>query len=386
MKSFDVAIVGAGPAGSSAAICLARKGYHVALIDKEQFPREKLCGDFLNPINWPVLRRLGVHQQILSTEHEKVTVFRLTSFSGGEVETPLLSANREASFGLGLRRSAFDQVLLEKAVTESAAVFHRFRIKELIKTDQAWCLTIDNSALGEKISARMLIGADGRNSWLAHRLGLAGPAAIEGRAIGFQVHLRASSAIESKVEIHLFPGGYAGLVGLGGRVLNLCFAIDKARFQHQRSFEELIESCLGLSRHLKQILCHSETIGEIRSIYPVYFPPRHSYGDRVLLVGDAARVSEPVTGEGVYFALRSGELAARRVDQAFEKSDFSADHLRLYERECRSAFQIRQGVNALLRWLIYRPALVSPFIRLTARRRRLLDALVQTICHPEAAR
>jgi flavin-dependent dehydrogenase len=103
-------------------------------------------------------------------------------------------------------------------------------------------------------------------------------------------------------------------------------------------------------------------------------------------VGDAARVSEPVTGEGVYFALRSGELAARRVDQAFEKSDFSADHLRLYERECRSAFQIRQGVNALLRRLIYRPALVSPFIHFTTRRRRLLDSLVQTICQPEAAR
>jgi menaquinone-9 beta-reductase len=384
MKSFDVAIIGAGPAGSSAAICLARKGYQVALVDKEQFPREKLCGDFINPINWPVFRRLSVDKQILSTEHEKVTAFRLTSFSREEAEVPLPSEN-EASFGLGLRRSALDQVLLEKAVTESATLFHRFRIKELRKTDQAWCLSIDNSATVEKISARMLIGADGRNSWVAHHLGLAGRAAVEGGAIGFQLRLKCSNAADSKVEIHLFPGGYAGLVRLGGSMLNLCFAVAKGRFQRQRSFEELMESCLALNPHLNQTLRRSHRLGELRSIYPVYFPPRRSYGDRVLLVGDAARVSEPVTGEGIYFALRSGELAAWRVDQAFAKSDFSADHLRLHERECRSHFRLRSRLNALIRWLIYRPAVLSPLLRFSGRK-RLVDPLVRAICQPQAAR
>ena len=66
MERFDVAIVGAGPAGSSAAIYLARKGYSVALLDKEQFPREKLCGDFLNPVNWPVLRDLEIDREVLA--------------------------------------------------------------------------------------------------------------------------------------------------------------------------------------------------------------------------------------------------------------------------------------------------------------------------------
>ena len=374
MKSFDVVIIGAGPAGSSAAICLARKGYSVALLDKERFPREKLCGDFLNPINWPVFRRLGVHKQILSTEHEKVTDFRLTSFSGEEADVPLPSGNGEASFGLGLRRSALDQVLLEKAVTESAALFDGFRIKELEKTRQGWFLRIGNSATVGEISARMLIGADGRNSWLAHHLGLAGPPAVEEGAIGFQLRLKCLSAVDSKVEIHLFPGGYAGLVGLGGGVLNLCFAVDKARFQRQRSFEELIESCLGLNPHLNETLRRSHWLEEIRSTYPVYFPPRRSYGDRVLLVGDAARVSEAVTGE----------VAAWRVDQAFEKSDFSADHLRLYERECRSSFRPRSRLNALIRWLIYRPTMLSPLLRFCGRR-RLVDPLVHAICQPKAA-
>src|SRR5262249_7479239 len=75
MEHFDVAIMGAGPAGSSAAIALAREGYSVAVLDKEQFPREKLCGDFLNPISWPLLRELEVEREILASSHEKVTTF-----------------------------------------------------------------------------------------------------------------------------------------------------------------------------------------------------------------------------------------------------------------------------------------------------------------------
>ena len=74
MERFDVAIVGAGPAGSSAAISLARKGYSVILLERAIFPREKLCGDFLNPANWPLLERLGVVDEILSLEHEKVPI------------------------------------------------------------------------------------------------------------------------------------------------------------------------------------------------------------------------------------------------------------------------------------------------------------------------
>jgi menaquinone-9 beta-reductase len=115
-------------------------------------------------------------------------------------------------------------------------------------------------------------------------------------------------------------------------------------------------------------------------VYPVYFSPRRSYAHRVLLVGDAARVNEPVTGEGIYFALKSGELAAGTIDQAFRKSDFSVDHLRSYEWECRLAFQTRWRINTLIRWLIYRPALLSPLVRCSGRRRGLLDSMVYKVC------
>ena len=380
MKHFDVAIVGAGPAGSSAAIVLAGKGYSVALLDKEQFPREKLCGDFLNPINWPILRELEIDREVLACPHEKVTTFRFTSLSGEEAEVPLPTSADGTAFGLGLRRVDLDYVLLQRVKRLSVPVLDGWKLKELKRESGGWRLTAGKSEMLEELGATLLIGADGRNSSVAHRLGLSGKPPMQGRTIGFQLRLKCSNAVGGKVEIHLFPGGYAGVVGLGGNILNLCLAVDRGRFQHHRSLGRLLESCLALNPYLQSILRRSEPVGEARSVYPVYFPPRRSYGHRVLLVGDAARVNEPVTGEGIYFALKSGEVAARTINQAFRKGDFSAHQLCSYQRECQSAFRTRRGISALIRWLIYRPALLSPLISFSGKRRGLLGSLVHTIC------
>jgi len=385
MRSCDVVIIGAGPAGSSSAISLARLGYSVALLDKEQFPREKLCGDFINPSNWPILRALGVEKEILARARQRVTGFRITSVAGDEAECPL-SSDDTGFFGLGLSRAALDYILLEKAQGENVTVLQDCRIKRLTREENPWHLEFDHAGTIETLQARILIGADGRHSWVAHHLGLTRSADMRGRAVAFQLRLECRGGFGDRVEIHLFPGGYVGLLGLGGNLINLCLAVDKERLPDDQPFARLLETHLPLNPHLKTILNRSESAGELRSTYPVYFSPRRSYGDNVLLVGDAARVNEPVSGEGIYFALKSGLLAAETIDAAFRAGDFSAERLRGYETACRSEFRLRRGVNALIRALIYRPVLASPLIRFSAKRRRLLDSIVRTVCLPNAAR
>ncbi|HUK40892.1 MAG TPA: geranylgeranyl reductase family protein [Candidatus Acidoferrales bacterium] len=383
MNQADVAIVGAGPAGSSAAIFLARKGYAVALIDKERFPREKLCGDFINPINWPLFRSLGVEGKILSQQHQKVIGFRMTSFSGEEAEASLTCAE---DIGLGLRRCDLDHILLKQAAGEGAALFEETKVRSTRKENSGWNLEIDHRGIVEHLRARVLIAADGRNSWVAHHLGMVAAGSMQGRSVGFQVRLKSLAQIGSKVEIHLFPGGYAGLVGLGDETITLGFAIDKAFLRQARPTEGLLDSQLSLNPHLKQIIRRSEVIGTMRSTYPVHFPPRRAYGDGILLVGDAARVSEPVTGEGIYFAMKSGGLAAKALDRGFKAGDVSARQLRIYERECRRVFARRRRINSLVRWLMYRPTVLSPLIRLSNKRTRLLDSVVRLICQSEIVR
>ena len=229
MKHFDVAIIGAGPAGSSAAIQLAAKGYSVALLDKEQFPREKLCGDFLNPVNWPLLRELKVERAVLARPHEKISIFRFTSFSGEEAEIPLPAGGDEAVVGLGLRRFDLDHVLLERARSLGVTVLDGWKPKELERQPGGWMLKADKPDAFGELGARMLIGADGRNSWVAHHLGLADPAAMQGRSVGFQFRLKCANRSTGKIEVHLFPGGYAGVVGLDGNTVTLGLAIEKHR-------------------------------------------------------------------------------------------------------------------------------------------------------------
>ncbi len=383
--AFDIVIVGAGPAGAAAAISLARRGYAVALIDKEQFPREKLCGDFINPSNWPMLEQLGVARQMFTQDHEIVTAFRLTAVSGALAEAALPALNGSAVHGLGLRRYFFDQILLGQAQAAGVTALLGWRIKSLQRLADGWRVGYGDGDSVQELTARIVIGADGRNSWVAHHLGMARGASKRGGRIGFQLRRKYAPGLGGRVEIHLFPGGYAGLLGLGDGTINLCLAADRRRLGSQVGIDALMESSLPRNPHLKNILAGSEALGPVRSTYPVYFPPRRSVDDGVLLIGDAARVNEPVSGEGIYFALRSAAMAAEVIDGAFARGDFSARELSSSELRCRAEFRLRRGLNGAIRFLMYRPALLAPFIQLSGKRNRLLESLVHVVCRPEAA-
>ena len=382
-NSFDVLIIGAGPAGSSAAIALARKGYEVALVDKQTFPREKLCGDFVNPTNWPVFENLSVTERVLAQPHGEVSGFRITSPSGAAAETSFESAAQQRTFGLGLRRSYLDQVLVDRAAELGVSIRLGCRVEGFTKTERGWRVALGPDKI---LHAKLIIGADGRNSWVAHHLGINGRASTRGRCIGFQTRLRSTGAAAGKIEVHLFPGGYAGLVALGDGTASLGLAIDRSKLPREKTEEFLLTECLPQNPHLKTILQKSERIAELRSAYPVYFPSRRCYTDGAVLVGDAARVSEPISGEGVFFAMQSGLLAAESLDQALRSGDVSADCLRRYEQACAHVFRPRFMLNSLLRFAIYRPALLTPLIRLSEKNSRVLSSLVDRVCQPHAVR
>ncbi len=229
INKFDVAIIGAGPAGSAAAISLARRGYSVALIDKERFPREKLCGDFINPSNWPMLEQLGVTRQLFMQDHEIVTAFRITADCGAAAEAALPSIDGAPVHGLGLRRFFFDQILLKKAQEQGVTTLTGCRIKTLQRHADGWRVGYGLGESLEELTARVLIGADGRNSWVAHHLGMASGSPRGGSHVGFQLRFKYSQFLRGRVEIHLFPGGYAGVLGLGDGTIKLGLAADRRR-------------------------------------------------------------------------------------------------------------------------------------------------------------
>jgi flavin-dependent dehydrogenase len=127
-------------------------------------------------------------------------------------------------------------------------------------------------------------------------------------------------------------------------------------------------------------LIEADVCCDLRSISPVYFPPRQSFGDGFLLVGDAARVTEPATGEGIYLALRSGQLAGAAIDSALRCNDTSGKRLSQYRRACSKEFRKRVRLNHLARVLAHSPSLLSAFVRLAAKRAGVLNSMVQSVC------
>jgi menaquinone-9 beta-reductase len=375
VRPLDIAIVGAGPAGSSAAVFLARKGYSVALLDKQRFPREKLCGDFLNPANWGNFEHLGIEDQLLALPHEKVESFRMSTPSGA-ARVPFPAENGRHGFGIGLRRSMFDDLLFRLAVKEGVAITQGSKLRQLSREGNHWKLATEDAG---EIAARLLIGADGRNSRVAHCLGAARPEDNGGRFVGFQLHLKGCRNVAGDVEIHLFPGGYGGLVGVGGGLATLCFIIEK-KVARENRVDDLLKKYLYRNPRFEESLARSEPVGEARSVYPVTFSPRRSFGDGFLLAGDAARVTEPITGEGVYFALKSGELAASTADSALQRGDVSARQLSRYALACQKELGRRRALNQLAGAVIRRPHWVNLLLRLSRRNNFPVRTLVNLVC------
>jgi flavin-dependent dehydrogenase len=283
--------------------------------------------------------------------------------------------------GLGLRRESLDHILLRKAEREGVTIFQGVRPREIAFDRGRW--TIRWGGEDGRLSAAVLVGADGRNSWTAERLGVDTERA-SGR-VAFQLQMIGVGGIEREVQVHIFPGGYAGLIGLGNAAANLCFSVERTCLRSSGTIEELMARSLFRNRRLKEALETAERTGAAHSAYPVFFSPRKSSGEGFVLVGDAARVTEPVTGEGVYFALKGGELAAEAIDQAFARGDFSSRALSAYGRACREAFGVRSAVNRAVRSVVYRPGIVRPAITLSSKMSWPIAPLVRWLCRVDSS-
>ncbi len=364
---FDIGIIGAGPAGSSAATLLAARGYSVCLVDKCTFPRHKLCGDFLNPINWPLLERLGVADELFALGHQRVATFRISADSGGSAMFPFPVQQGQPSFGLGVSRYHLDYLLLKRAIQAGVTIFQGNKVKALKQAEDHWSVELIDSSGQRTLRPTFLIGADGRHSRVAQLLGLAKAHQRGRRYAGFQLHLQGVKQLDGEVQIHLFPGGYGGLVEIGGGMANLCLTLETLKLKNPLPVEEVINECLIHNPRLKEALKGSHRVGGIRSVYPVHASRRRSFGQGFVLVGDAAYAPEPITGEGIYFALKSGAIAAQVIHQGFVKGDRSANQAARYEAAWQRSLSWRRKTNTVIRTLVTHPALLRPLIRISSK-------------------
>ncbi len=359
MESFDVAIVGGGPAGSSCASFCVLAGLRTVVLEREKFPREKVCGDCLNPSCWPVLERLGLKERVRDLPHSKLDSVEFIAINGYKAVIDLPTGD-ECEFSV--KRSLFDNLLLKRARELGAHVRDGVTITALANRGN-WEIATANS---ERFSARILIGADGRNSTVARLRSLLPQPTRE--RVALQAHIPLPRNFGRRVVLQFLREGYSGQAPVNETELNLCLVGTPPTIPKLRRWAE----------HHFEIAAHQAW----RTITPLTRSPVPCAHKNLLFIGDAARVVEPFTGEGIYYALRSGELAADSIAKISRGKDRQSV-LREFTRACAEMYRGRLWINRLARTAVLSPRIGSFFIQAARVDPSILKLLTAKIVSPE---
>ncbi len=356
MERFDVAVIGGGPAGSVCAAFCAASGLRAVLIEREKFPREKVCGDCLNPECWPILRRLGIDQRIRASPHGALDWVEFISVGDRHVRIDL-PQGEEAE--IAVKRSAFDSVLLKRAGKLGAEIREASTLTSIEKSDGAWKLTTTETATAFR--ARVLVAADGRNSTVARLLGLLPRFAKE--RVALQTHIPLPAGFGNRVVLQLLAGGYSGQAPVNDSELNLCLV---GKPKSIRALQAWATQYFNLPSRQSW-----------RTITPLTRSSLPPARENVFFVGDAARVVEPFTGEGIFYAMRSGELAAAAAKEMIHGN--AAEAVRVYAAQHAAIYRGRLWINAVARSAVVSPGLGSAFFQLARLQPALLGLLTRKI-------
>lgn len=362
---YDALIVGAGPGGSSAAIALASQGWHVALLERQAFPRDKLCGEFVSPEGIGDLAQLGVLPVLLDTRPAPVRGVRVTLSAGHQIRIALKAR------GWGLSRLTLDSVLFEHARTHGVECLdhcHVRRIEGSLNTG----FRLETGAAGQVpkfLMAKTVIAATGRWSNLTRsprnvatdRLG-------EQRFLGLKAHFRGDADLEEAVELHFFNEGYCGINRIEGEQINLCALIsEQYAASYARHWEALIDAAGRQNPHLGDRVRAMRRSSAFLVTSPVAFRTREKVVHDIFMVGDAAGFLDPFSGDGISTAVRSALLAAWSLHQYMTGCQSAEGARQSYMRAYEAEFRKRFFFARLIRGALSLPGIPSAFALVQAR-------------------
>ena len=383
MTSADVLVVGGGPAGASVSFALARAGVNVHVLDRARFPRPKPCAEYLSPEASRILSAMGTLQQVEASGAAALAGVRVRAPNGSIIAGDFVASHGFRGFrdrGLSVRREVLDAILLDAARGAGARVSEGVRVTGLLTNAMG---AVDGvTALGPsgaiELRARLIIGADGLRSVVARRLGLA-RALRWPRRLALVTHYANVAGVGEHGEMHVERDGYVGVADVGNGLTTVALVVPARRAREIAAGRAaFLDAWLRARPHLAPRVARAERVTPVVATGPFASQARRAWAPGAALVGDAADFFDPFTGEGIYAALRGGELLAGAARELLAARTRSAESraLRAYDATRRREFGGKWIVERVIGAVVGAVPLINRAARGLSARKELADLLI----------
>ena len=356
MQQFDVIICGAGPAGSTCALGLFDAGLNVALLDKQSFPREKICGDAYGGYTYKILNTISPkfgEKLIALKQGAMIKRAKFVSPKKHVVEIRL------KGFFSSLPRTVFDNFLLQMVKEETQTTIFENTTAQKVSIEKDHVLVITHN--GKELKAKMVIGCDGAHSVVQSALTKTRDTLTETYP-GIRAYYKNVKGVEPDcLEIHFhekIPKGYFWIFPSTDGLTNVGIAANKKMLtKHEVNMRKEFHRLMTEAPQFKDRFADAELVGEEKgwSIPIGYFDSKLNIsGERILLCGDAAALVEPATGEGIGPAMSSGRYAAWQIKKCFKQNNFSAGFMKTYDTDIRKKYYTNYWYKTAITNLYYK--------------------------------
>lgn len=360
----DVIIIGGGLAGLTGAIHLSKEGLKVTLIEKSEFPRHKVCGEYISNEILPYLNWLDL--PIAQFNPEQISSFEFTTQNGSMARTKLPLG------GFGISRYVLDNILYQKALSNGCIVLKETVTAVSFENDEF--LVTTSSQL---VKSGLVLGAFGKRSNIDQLLCRE---FISKKSPWLAVKAHYLVDVPANVvALHNFSGGYCGVSKIENNIVNICYLADYATFKKYKNIQEYQKNVLYKNKQLQYVFENGSPLFEKPlTISQISFDKKQPAENHILMIGDAAGLIHPMCGNGMAMAIHSAKIASELVLEYQSGKITSRNSLeQAYTKQWKKHFGTRLLMGRILAGILTNKIITNLFVSIVATMPALLSKVIK---------